>query len=180
MLSVVLLSHSICCVITLHSVISLPHTYACTSARTRTEINCIKVFVMGVPDLWQLLQDAATQIPPMRLAGKRLAVDASIWLYRDATGRRDQSNGHIETFLGGIVNMHQHGIYPVFVFDGRPPEKKRRILVRWCMESNVASRRGSGDGRRIRQRCGPRRSRNTCPRCLGRTLSHRPSVHVPL
>lgn len=68
--------------------------------------------------------------------GKTLAVDASIELYqflsivrlRDGSPLMD-SQGHVTSHLSGIVFrttrlIADHGIRPIFVFDGKPPDLK--------------------------------------------------------
>ena len=68
--------------------------------------------------------------------GRTLAVDASIELYqflsivrlRDGSPLMD-SQGHVTSHLSGIVFrtarlIADHGIRPIFVFDGRPPDLK--------------------------------------------------------
>jgi flap endonuclease-1 len=81
----------------------------------------------------------ATDIELASLSGKRLAVDASIFLYqflatirsRDGSLLTD-SHGNVTSHLVGLLsrtaNMMQQGIMPCFVFDGKPPELKMRTL----------------------------------------------------
>src|SRR5262245_43291257 len=76
------------------------------------------------------------------LAGKTLAVDAPAELYQflalirlpDGTPLQD-SRGHITSHLAGLLYRTtrlagEHGLRPVFVFDGRPPELKRAEIAR--------------------------------------------------
>ena len=74
-------------------------------------------------------------------AGKKIAIDAFNTLYQflstirqpDGTPLRD-SQGRITSHLSGILyrvsNMVEVGIKPIFVFDGEPPEFKRREIER--------------------------------------------------
>lgn len=67
------------------------------------------------------------------LAGKRLAVDASIWLHQflkamgDKEGNALQS-AHIIGFFRRICKLLFYGIRPVFVFDGGVPTLKKRTV----------------------------------------------------
>ncbi|KAL1613203.1 DNA repair protein rad2 [Paraconiothyrium brasiliense] len=75
---------------------------------------------------------------------KRLAVDASIWIYQFLKAVRDKEgnalrNSHIVGFFRRICKLLFIGIKPVFVFDGGAPALKRQTI------SNRKSRR---EGRR--------------------------------
>jgi flap endonuclease-1 len=73
------------------------------------------------------------------LRGRRVAVDAMNFLYqflsiirqRDGEPLRD-SRGRITSHLSGLfyrtANLLEAGIYPIYVFDGKPPELKRGTL----------------------------------------------------
>ncbi len=74
------------------------------------------------------------------LAGKTIAIDAFNALYqflaiirlRDGSPLRDRS-GRITSHLSGLfnrtVNLLEHGIKPVYIFDGKPPDMKRRTIL---------------------------------------------------
>ncbi|KAJ1979874.1 DNA repair protein rad2 [Dimargaris verticillata] len=89
---------------------------------------------MGVKGLWPLLEPAARPTSLESLEGKRLAVDASIWLHQFVKAMRDREgnalpNAHVVGFLRRICKLLFYGIKPVFVFDGSTPELKRKTVV---------------------------------------------------
>ncbi|KAF2022016.1 PIN domain-like protein [Aaosphaeria arxii CBS 175.79] len=99
---------------------------------------------MGVTGLWTVLQPCARPIRIETLNKKRLAVDASIWIYQFLKAVRDKEgnalrNSHIVGFFRRICKLLFFGIKPVFVFDGGAPVLKRQTI------SNRKSRR---EGRR--------------------------------
>ncbi|KAE8861826.1 hypothetical protein PTNB73_07380 [Pyrenophora teres f. teres] len=99
---------------------------------------------MGVTALWTVLQPCARPIKIETLNKKRLAVDASIWIYQFLKAVRDKEgnalrNSHIVGFFRRICKLLFIGIKPVFVFDGGAPALKRQTI------SNRKSRR---EGRR--------------------------------
>lgn len=64
---------------------------------------------------------------------KRLAVDASIWIYQFLKAVRDKEgnalrNSHVVGFFRRICKLLWYGIQPVFVFDGGAPALKRATL----------------------------------------------------
>ena len=87
---------------------------------------------MGVKGLWQLLMPSGRRISIETLSGKRLAIDASIWLTQFLKANRDPETGsvragaHLSGFIRRICKLLYHGILPVFVFDGATPEIKLR------------------------------------------------------
>lgn len=99
---------------------------------------------MGVTGLWTVLQPCARPIKIETLNKKRLAVDASIWIYQFLKAVRDKEgnalrNSHIVGFFRRICKLLFFGIKPVFVFDGGAPALKRQTI------SNRKNRR---EGRR--------------------------------
>lgn len=89
---------------------------------------------MGVTGLWTLIEPVGRPIRAESLAGERLAIDSSIWLYHFRMAMRDKSgrtlhNAHILGFLWRILRLLHLGIKPVFVFDGGAPVLKRRTLA---------------------------------------------------
>ncbi|KAJ1663708.1 DNA repair protein rad2 [Coemansia sp. RSA 1813] len=89
---------------------------------------------MGVKGLWTLLEPAARPVRLESLGHKRLAIDASIWLYQllkamtDAEGN-PLEDAHIVGFYRRICKLLFYGIKPVFVFDGGAPELKRTTIA---------------------------------------------------
>ncbi|GAA5946408.1 hypothetical protein JCM3765_000230 [Sporobolomyces pararoseus] len=101
---------------------------------------------MGVHGLWSLLSPVARPITPESLKDKRLAVDASIWLYQFQMAIRDRKTGealkgnHIQGTYRRILKLLHWGIKPVFVFDGDAPMLKKRTIEK-------RKRRKEGAGR---------------------------------
>ena len=89
---------------------------------------------MGVTGLWTIANPCARPVKLESLARKRLAVDASIWIYqflkavRDKEGHALQSS-HIVGFFRRICKLLFFGIKPVFVFDGGAPPLKRQTIA---------------------------------------------------
>ncbi|KAJ1950103.1 DNA repair protein rad2 [Linderina pennispora] len=89
---------------------------------------------MGVKGLWTLLEPSGRPVRLETLAGKRLAVDASIWLYQLFKAMRDDDGNpleeaHILGFYRRISKLLFYDIRPVFVFDGAAPELKKATVA---------------------------------------------------
>ncbi|KAJ5236187.1 hypothetical protein N7489_006278 [Penicillium chrysogenum] len=89
---------------------------------------------MGVTGLWTVVQPCARPIKLETLNKKRLAVDASIWIYQFLKAVRDKEgnalrNSHIVGFFRRICKLLYFGIRPVFVFDGGAPVMKRQTIA---------------------------------------------------
>ena len=88
---------------------------------------------MGVTGLWTIVQPCARPIKLETLNKKRLAVDASIWIYQFLKAVRDKEgnalrNSHVVGFFRRICKLLFFGIKPVFVFDGGAPALKRQTI----------------------------------------------------
>lgn len=88
---------------------------------------------MGVTGLWQILESVGHPIKIEALEGKRLGVDANIWLYKFIRGFREKDNAtSIDSHKLGLYNRISkllfYKIKPIFVFDGPAPVLKRRTL----------------------------------------------------
>jgi len=88
---------------------------------------------MGVQGLWTVVQPCARPTNLSTLNRKRLAVDASIWIYQFLKAVRDKEgnalrNSHVVGFFRRICKLLWHGVKPVFVFDGGAPALKRATL----------------------------------------------------
>lgn len=59
---------------------------------------------MGVVGLWKLLNPVARPIALETLAGRRLAIDSSIWLYQFQLAMRDKKTG--EALQGAHIGKH--------------------------------------------------------------------------
>jgi DNA excision repair protein ERCC-5 len=89
---------------------------------------------MGVTGLWTVLQPCARPIKIETLNKKRIAVDASIWIYQFLKAVRDKEgnalrNSHIVGFFRRVCKLLFIGIKPVFVFDGGAPALKRQTIT---------------------------------------------------
>ncbi|KAF8718001.1 hypothetical protein HU200_025467 [Digitaria exilis] len=89
---------------------------------------------MGVHGLWELLAPVGRRVSVETLAGKRVAVDASIWMVQFMRAMRDDSgemirDAHLLGFLRRICKLLFLRVRPVFVFDGATPALKRRTLA---------------------------------------------------
>ena len=85
---------------------------------------------MGVQGLWTLVEPVGRQINVEALGGKRMAVDASIWLVQLLKAMRDERGevlrqAHLVGFFRRICKLLFYRIKPVFVFDGATPALKR-------------------------------------------------------
>jgi flap endonuclease-1 len=91
---------------------------------------------VGLSELRELIEPEETELKA--LSGREIAIDAFNALYQFLTtimkdGRPlMDSQGRITSHLNGLlyrtVNLVEEGIKPVYVFDGEPPELKRRTL----------------------------------------------------
>lgn len=97
---------------------------------------------MGVLGLWQLIDAVGHPVKIESMEGKRLGVDANVWLYKFIRGFREKDNApNIEAHKLGLFNRISkllfYKIKPVFVFDGPAPVLKRRTLEK---RQNVRSK----------------------------------------
>ncbi|KAG9712203.1 PIN domain-like protein, partial [Aureobasidium melanogenum] len=104
-----------------------------SDTRTYSRAYRYAVFVMGVTGLWTVVQPCARPIKIETLNKKRLAVDASIWIYQFLKAVRDKDgnalrNSHVVGFFRRICKLLYFGIKPVFVFDGGAPALKRATI----------------------------------------------------
>ena len=91
---------------------------------------------MGVK-LYELCPGTELEIADLK--GKKLAIDAHIFLYQFISTIRSRdgllltdSKGRITSHLVGLLsrttNLMQQGLLPCYVFDGKPPELKRAVI----------------------------------------------------
>ncbi|KAG5492779.1 hypothetical protein JKF63_01359 [Porcisia hertigi] len=104
---------------------------------------------MGVHGLWRLLDSFGVVVQPDELRGKRVAIDASIWIAqfraRVAPGD-DLEHRVLEGFLARILKLLYYGIRPVFVFDSatsfsKDAELRRRRMQRARNERALLKRK---------------------------------------
>ncbi|XAR51840.1 Spleen exonuclease [Bertholletia excelsa] len=89
---------------------------------------------MGVQGLWELLAPVGRRVSVETLAGKKLAIDASIWMIQFMKAMRDDKgemvrNAHLLGFFRRICKLLFLRTKPVFVFDGGTPALKRRTVI---------------------------------------------------
>ena len=97
---------------------------------------------MGIRNLMKLLESKITNltkdISTFDISGKKIAIDTSIIIYQyvsavkthsDMTSNDGKSTAHIMAILIKTLNYLKAGIIPVYVFDGKPPELKMKILA---------------------------------------------------
>ena len=96
---------------------------------------------MGVEGLWGLVEGCNRSVKLEGLGQKKLAVDASIWIYQFLRGMegkgggggggsgRTVKNSHIVGFFWRICKLLFFNIHPVFVFDGPAPALKRQTMA---------------------------------------------------
>jgi hypothetical protein len=82
---------------------------------------------MGIKHLNQFVKrecpGAIKTISFAELAGKVVVVDASIYMYQFLANQ-----ALLENMYTMIMMFKMHGIVPVFIFDGKPPDEKRNLL----------------------------------------------------
>ena len=98
---------------------------------------------MGIKGLTQLIKehspDAIQTTNLHKLAGKRVAIDASLFMYKMLINMRTANKSYLTSNDGKVVS-HITGIFyktanylavditPIYVFDGKPPESKANTL----------------------------------------------------
>ncbi|EGC37623.1 hypothetical protein DICPUDRAFT_30018, partial [Dictyostelium purpureum] len=88
---------------------------------------------MGVPKLWELIQQSGTEIDINALEGKILAIDASIWIHTFVRALKNEKgdpipNAHLLGFFKRICKLLSLRVKPIFVFDGGIPYLKKKTI----------------------------------------------------
>ncbi|PVU93661.1 hypothetical protein BB561_003115 [Smittium simulii] len=88
---------------------------------------------MGVASLWKLVEHDLNPVQLTSLEKKKFAVDASIWIHQFmkatiSNNENDTEILHIIGFFRRVCKLLHFGIFPLFVFDGSPPELKKKTL----------------------------------------------------
>jgi flap endonuclease-1 len=82
---------------------------------------------MGIKFLNKILRDncdqSIWQIGIGELAGKKIAVDISIYLYK-----YESNDALLESIYLMLAIFREYNIIPIFVFDGKPPPEKKELL----------------------------------------------------
>lgn len=89
---------------------------------------------MGVHGLWKLVEPAGNDAGWNTLENQRIAVDASVWMYQFVKAIRTENGdvddaGYILGFFNRVIKLIEANVFPVLVFDGPPPERKKRVLI---------------------------------------------------
>ncbi|KAH8741643.1 flap endonuclease 1 [Cryptosporidium ryanae] len=127
---------------------------------------------MGIKGLTKLLADNAPKCIQFQainsLVGKKIAIDASMWIYQflaairegsqwgNLTNSSGESTSHINGMLSRTIRLLEAGIKPIFVFDGAPPDLKYQELSkrnerREKAQSELEKAREIGDEELIRK-----------------------------
>ena len=97
---------------------------------------------MGIKGLTQLLKklapDSYQHCKLYKLSGKKVAIDASLFIYQSLIvyrknndyirNNKDENISHIIGILNKTVTYLSYNITPVYVFDGVPPEEKSEVI----------------------------------------------------
>ncbi|KAK3145592.1 hypothetical protein QOZ80_3BG0254860 [Eleusine coracana subsp. coracana] len=110
---------------------------------------------MGIKGLTKLLAEHAPKSAVQRRVedyrGRIIAVDASLSIYQFLmvvgrkgtellTNEAGEVTSHLQGMLNRTIRMLEAGIKPVFVFDGEPPELKRKELAKRSLTRDVAAK----------------------------------------
>eukprot|EP00922_Rhytidocystis_sp_ex-Travisia-forbesii_P063415 GHVS01094352.1.p1 GENE.GHVS01094352.1~~GHVS01094352.1.p1 ORF type:complete len:450 (+),score=74.81 GHVS01094352.1:141-1490(+) len=130
---------------------------------------------MGIKGLAKFVADYAPKAIKQRefnsFVGRTLAIDASMSLYQfmiairdtethgNLTNEEGETTSHISGFLARAVRLLEHGIKPVYVFDGKPPTLKggelaKRKDKRDRAEHELEAAREVGDMEEVRKQIG--------------------------
>lgn len=88
---------------------------------------------MGVHSLWDIVSPTAKPVRLESLSERKMAVDASIWIYQFLKAMRNNEgdalkHAHILGFFRRICKLLYYGIKPVFIFDGGVPTLKLNTI----------------------------------------------------
>lgn len=96
---------------------------------------------MGIKNLLKFLNsypDLVIEKEINEFKGKKIAIDISILLYQvvisvrnsgaDLTNKKGEITSHILGLFNKTIKLLDKGIIPVYVFDGKPPDIKRKVL----------------------------------------------------
>ena len=79
-------------------------------------------------------RSAIHRIHMRELEGKRIVIDASIYMYRF------EADGELVTEMRKFVTALQgYGIHPMFVFDGKPPQEKTNTIIHRREQRDLAA-----------------------------------------
>ncbi len=107
---------------------------------------------MGIKSLTKLIKensnDSIQTKKLYQLSGKKVAIDVSIFIYQYLMNVRNNnklltnSNGEVTSHISGIfyktINYLSLGIEPIYVFDGKPPEDKLKLIKERNKKAEIA------------------------------------------
>nr|Q4JAN1.2 RecName: Full=Flap endonuclease 1; Short=FEN-1; AltName: Full=Flap structure-specific endonuclease 1 [Sulfolobus acidocaldarius DSM 639] len=118
-------------------------------------------------DLGEIVEDVKREINLNEMKGKKISIDAYNTIYQFLAAIRQpdgtpliDSKGRITSHLNGLfyrtISIIESGIIPIFVFDGKPPEKKseeieRRKRAKEEAEKKLEKAKLEGEYREIRK-----------------------------
>jgi len=108
---------------------------------------------MGIKGLTQLLKklapDSYQHCKLYKLSGKKVAIDASLFIYQSLIvyrknndyirNNKDENISHIIGILNKTVTYLSYNITPIYVFDGVPPEEKSEVIKERKEKANDAN-----------------------------------------
>ena len=84
---------------------------------------------MGIKNLNRFFKDECKEsiklISLKELSGKKIAIDISIYLYKYAS-----DDTLIENIYLMLSIFRHYNIIPIFIFDGKPPNEKKELLIK--------------------------------------------------
>lgn len=98
---------------------------------------------MGIENLMKVINEyagtsAVKKYNISRFDNMTIAVDASGMIYQtviairssgnDMTNKKGELTSHLHGIFYKLLNFLEHKIIPIFVFDGKPPENKNRVI----------------------------------------------------
>jgi len=97
---------------------------------------------MGIKSLTKLIKvnspDSIETSQLYKLSGKRVAIDASLFIYQclinvryngeSLKNKNDKITSHISGIFYKTINYLSMNITPIYIFDGKPPEEKDEII----------------------------------------------------
>ena len=132
---------------------------------------------MGIKQLMSLIQDkspkAVKSLQLDMLSGKTIAVDASMAMYQFLIATQSYAQGkiaeladeegnktaHLVGLFHRTIQFFEHGIKPIWVFDGKPPQLKSKELdkrkeLKEKAEEEQKEAEDKGDYERAKQMAG--------------------------
>lgn len=96
---------------------------------------------MGIKNLLKFLNNFPELVEEKNISdftGKKIAIDISILLYQvvisvrnsgaDLTNKQGKITSHVLGLFNKTIKLLNKGIIPVYVFDGKPPDIKKKVL----------------------------------------------------